>query len=111
MRQFGKVAVLLGGDFAERGISLKSGAAVLEGLRRQGVDAHPFDPAARPLAALLDEGFDRAFVMLHGRGGEGGDQEHGQQQAVSQQSGEEQGRENGVRRRPAGCIACGRSRG
>lgn len=69
---FGKVAVLLGGRSAEREISLQSGQAVLAALRRSGVDAHPFDPAEKPLAALLDERFDRAHIALHGRFGEDG---------------------------------------
>jgi D-alanine-D-alanine ligase len=68
----GKVAVMFGGDSAEREISLKSGNAVLAALRRAGVDAHAFDPALRPLADLRDEGYDRVFVALHGRGGEDG---------------------------------------
>ncbi len=70
--KFGKVAVMFGGDSAEREISLKSGQAVLCALRGAGVDAHPFDPAERPLAALGDEGFASAFIALHGRGGEDG---------------------------------------
>jgi D-alanine-D-alanine ligase len=69
---FGKVAVLLGGRSAEREVSLKSGAAVLAALQRSGVDAHAFDPATRNLQALLDEGFDRVFIALHGRFGEDG---------------------------------------
>ncbi|WP_142803524.1 D-alanine--D-alanine ligase [Tepidiphilus sp. J10] len=68
----GKVAVLLGGCSAEREVSLMSGSAVLEALRRIGVDAHPFDPAERDLFELKREGFDRAFIALHGRGGEDG---------------------------------------
>ena len=69
---FGKVAVMFGGDSAEREVSLKSGAAVLAALGRAGVDAHAFDPALRPLAALREEGFERVFIALHGRGGEDG---------------------------------------
>jgi D-alanine-D-alanine ligase len=69
---FGKVAVLLGGRSAEREISLLSGNAVLAALKRQGVDAHAFDPAERPLEDLKREGFARAFIVLHGRGGEDG---------------------------------------
>jgi D-alanine-D-alanine ligase len=69
-KQFGKVAVLMGGRSAEREISLLSGNAVLAALIRQGVDAHGFDPAERELADL--KGFDRAFIVLHGRGGEDG---------------------------------------
>ncbi len=67
----GRVAVLLGGRAAEREISLISGRAVLEALRRQGVDAHPFDPADG-LTGLTADAFTRAFVVLHGRGGEDG---------------------------------------
>ena len=69
---FGKVAVLFGGKSAEREVSLKSGAAVLAALRRSGVDAHAFDPAVQNLQALRDEGFERAFIALHGRFGEDG---------------------------------------
>lgn len=70
--RFGKVAVLLGGRSAEREISLQSGQAVLAALRRSGVDAHPFDPAEKPLSALLDEHFDCVHIALHGRFGEDG---------------------------------------
>lgn len=69
---FGKVAVLFGGRSAEREVSLKSGAAVLAALLRSGVDAYPFDPATQNLQALVDDGFDRAFIALHGRYGEDG---------------------------------------
>src|SRR5687768_6472673 len=67
-----KVAVLLGGKSAEREVSLKSGSMVLAALKKKGVDAHPFDPAERGLDALIDEGFQRAFIALHGRFGEDG---------------------------------------
>lgn len=72
MKNFGKVAVLFGGRSAEREVSLKSGAAVLSALQERGVDAHAFDPAIRELQALRSEGFDRAFIALHGRFGEDG---------------------------------------
>jgi D-alanine-D-alanine ligase len=71
-RNFGKVAVLLGGRSAEREISLKSGHAVLDALLRRGVDAHPFDPAKHQMEALLEQGFNRAHIALHGRYGEDG---------------------------------------
>ncbi|MBK1643370.1 D-alanine--D-alanine ligase [Thiocapsa imhoffii] len=70
--QFGKVAVLLGGRAAEREISLKSGAAVLTALCRQGIDAHALDVDEQILSRLQAGGFDRAFIALHGRGGEDG---------------------------------------
>ncbi|MCG8428028.1 MAG: D-alanine--D-alanine ligase [Chromatiales bacterium] len=69
---FGKVAVLLGGQSAEREVSLKSGQAVLDGLLNRGVDAHPVDPGADLLTVLQAEQFDRVFIVLHGRGGEDG---------------------------------------
>jgi D-alanine-D-alanine ligase len=70
---FGKVAVLMGGTAAEREVSLKSGNAVLAGLQRRGIDAHAVDvtgPAS--LQEIAAGGFDRAFIVLHGRGGEDG---------------------------------------
>lgn len=69
---FGKVAVLLGGRSAEREVSMKSGAAVVAALLRCGIDASPFDPATQNLQALVDDGFDRVFIALHGRYGEDG---------------------------------------
>ena len=69
---FGKVAVLLGGRSAERAISLRSGQAVLDALRRKGVDAYPFDPAEEAMEELLRKGFKRAHIALHGRYGEDG---------------------------------------
>ena len=70
--EFGKVAVLMGGSSAEREISLLSGNAVLTALRTRGVDAHAFDPAERPVWLLKQDGYSRAFIALHGRGGEDG---------------------------------------
>ena len=72
MKKFGKVGVLMGGNSAEREVSLKSGAAVLAALQRQGVDAHAFDPAKRSLGDLAMAEFDRVFIALHGRYGEDG---------------------------------------
>jgi D-alanine-D-alanine ligase len=71
-KDFGKTAVMLGGDSSEREISLLSGNAVLAALKRRGVDAHAFDPKDRPLQALRSEGFDRVWIALHGPGGEDG---------------------------------------
>jgi D-alanine-D-alanine ligase len=71
-QSFGKVGVLFGGSSAERDISIMSGTGVLEALRGQGIDAHPFDPGQRSLGALEAEKFDRVFIALHGRLGEDG---------------------------------------
>lgn len=71
-KDFGRVAVLLGGWSPEREVSLVSGAAVLQSLQKQGVDAHGVDLSRERLLKLKDEGFDRAFNVLHGIGGEDG---------------------------------------
>lgn len=69
---YGKVAVLMGGTSAEREISLISGKAVYAALRRQQVDAHIVDPQHDSMQVLAAGQFERAFVILHGRGGEDG---------------------------------------
>lgn len=71
-RVFGKVAVLMGGWSAERDVSLKSGGAVLAALGKRGVDAHGIDVSREILSVLAAGRFERAFVVLHGRGGEDG---------------------------------------
>ncbi len=71
-QDYGKVAVLMGGSSAEREVSLMSGEAVLTSLKASGVDAHAFDPASADLHELKTQGFARAFLALHGRGGEDG---------------------------------------
>jgi D-alanine-D-alanine ligase len=71
--RFGKVAVLYGGTSAEREVSLKSGRAVLEALQKRGVDAHGIDVVdGSVLETLRTGGYARAFIVLHGRGGEDG---------------------------------------
>jgi D-alanine-D-alanine ligase len=70
---YGKVVVLMGGCSAEREISLLSGTAVLQALQSAGVDAHGVDTADEQLLdTLVKGGFKRAFIALHGRGGEDG---------------------------------------
>ncbi|HTX06931.1 MAG TPA: D-alanine--D-alanine ligase [Steroidobacteraceae bacterium] len=70
--EFGKVAVLQGGDSSEREISLLSGAAVLAALERRGVAAVAFDPRERSLLELIEQRCDRVWIALHGPGGEDG---------------------------------------
>ncbi|HEY0768321.1 MAG TPA: D-alanine--D-alanine ligase [Steroidobacteraceae bacterium] len=70
--EFGRVAVLFGGDSSEREISLLSGNAVLDALKRRGVDAHAFDPRDQALSELQARGFSRVWIALHGPGGEDG---------------------------------------
>ncbi len=74
---FGRVAVIMGGNSSERPVSLKSGAAVLQGLLNAGVDAFTIDlfgPEGNlnPVQQLQEEQFDIAFIALHGPGGEDG---------------------------------------
>ena len=72
-KDFGKVAVLMGGWAAEREVSLKSGQAVLQGLLEKGIDAHGIDAGRDVLDVLREQKFDLVFNMLHGRGGEDGE--------------------------------------
>lgn len=69
---FGRVALLMGGQSAERSISLISGKAVLAAMQRLGIDVTAVDVDASIGEKLSREKFDRAFVILHGRGGEDG---------------------------------------
>ena len=78
--QYGRVAVMLGGDSAERAVSLNSGNAVLKALLSAGVDAFAFDTAERQLTDLIAEKVDRVLIMLHGRGGEDGSMQGALQQ-------------------------------
>lgn len=72
VKDYGKVAVLLGGHSAEREVSLNSGNAVLKALANQGLDVFAFDPQHSDLSELKQSGVQRALIMLHGRGGEDG---------------------------------------
>lgn len=67
---FGKVAVLMGGDSNERAVSLLSGGAVFLALKRLGIEAEAFDPSDRDINEI--QSYNRVFITLHGRGGEDG---------------------------------------
>ena len=67
-----RVVVVYGGSSAEREVSLKSGAAVLEALKRQKVNAEGYDPREKGLAGLEVMAPSAVFIALHGRGGEDG---------------------------------------
>lgn len=69
---FGRVAVMYGGSSSERDVSLVTGAAVLSALREAGVDAVGWDPSENSFRDFIDAGFDRAWIALHGPGGEDG---------------------------------------
>ena len=70
--EFGKVAVLMGGQSSEREISLLSGNAVLDALQTGGIDAIGIDTGEDFYKAVNAESFDTAFIMLHGGVGEDG---------------------------------------
>ena len=70
--QFGKVAVVYGGQSGEREVSLVGGACVLQALQKSGVNAIGLDKDHTIIGHLVGERFDRVFILLHGRGGEDG---------------------------------------
>lgn len=67
-----KIGVLLGGKSSERGVSLKSGNAVLQSLKRMGYRAIAVDASENLVDALKKERIQVAFIALHGRWGEDG---------------------------------------
>ncbi len=71
-KEFGRVAVLLGGTSSEREVSLNSGSNCVDALRRRGVDAQAVDGIPALLAALTAKSFDRVFNIMHGGDGENG---------------------------------------
>jgi D-alanine-D-alanine ligase len=72
-REFGRVAVVMGGQSAEREVSLDSGRNVLAALRAKGVDAHAVDGIPALLDALRAGHYARVFNILHGQDGGGED--------------------------------------
>jgi len=71
-KKFGRVGVLFGGNSAERDVSLQSGQAVFQALISAGVDAVALDINHEPITAIQSANIDRAFIVLHGPGGEDG---------------------------------------
>ncbi len=72
MSRFGKVAVLLGGSSGERSVSLKSGEEIYQAMLRSGIDAVKIDPIENVAKQLQEHNIERAFIALHGPGGEDG---------------------------------------
>ena len=72
-RDFGRVAVVMGGSSSEREVSLNSGRGVLDALKSRGVDAHAIDGIPALLDAVRAGHFARVFNILHGAGGENGE--------------------------------------
>lgn len=67
-----RIGVLMGGTSAEREVSLSTGKAILQALKRKGLKVIPIDVGKDIAKRLLKERIDLAFVALHGRGGEDG---------------------------------------
>ena len=72
-RDFGRVAVVMGGSSSEREVSLDSGRGVLAALKARGVDAYPIDGIPSLLDAVRAGHFARVFNILHGQHGGGED--------------------------------------
>ena len=72
-KDFGRVAVLMGGSSSEREVSLDSGRNVLAALRQRAVDAEPVESIPDLVKALVEKKFDRVFNILHGQRGGGED--------------------------------------
>ena len=70
--EFGKVAVLMGGNAAEREVSLRSGQAVTQAFIAQGINAVSEDVTQLEDLQRIAKEYDRAFIALHGRWGEDG---------------------------------------
>lgn len=71
-KQLGRVGVLLGGQSSEREISLQSGGAVVAALAEAGIDHVAIDIGENAIADIQAANIDRAFLALHGAGGEDG---------------------------------------
>jgi D-alanine-D-alanine ligase len=70
--QFGRVGLLVGGDSAEREVSLNGGRAVLAALKKNQIKTEMFDGADALFEAIGDGRIDRVFNLIHGPGGEDG---------------------------------------
>ena len=70
--EFGRVMVIYGGHSNERDVSLESGTAILSALKAHSINAFGWDPRNESLMSHLEKGIDRAFIALHGKGGEDG---------------------------------------
>ena len=70
--QFGNVGLLIGGDSAERDVSLDGGRAVLAALKRNHISTEMFDGSGALFEAINHGRIDRVFNLVHGPGGEDG---------------------------------------
>ena len=66
------VGILSGGGSSERAVSLRSGKAVFEALRRSGYTVRKIDPRQKNSFPSPRPPIGLAFIALHGKGGEDG---------------------------------------
>jgi D-alanine-D-alanine ligase len=66
------LAVLYGGNSAEREVSLNSGKAIAQGLEEAGFTVQLIDTKDLSLTLLVSQKIKHAFIAVHGRGGEDG---------------------------------------
>jgi D-alanine-D-alanine ligase len=69
---FGRVGLVIGGDSAEREVSLDGGRAVAASLRRNQIEFDIYDGVTDLFAAISAGRVSRVFNLLHGPGGEDG---------------------------------------
>lgn len=67
-----KIGILYGGESNERKVSLKSGEAVYEALKREGLNVSKIDVHRDIMKVLEKEKIELAFLALHGGWGEDG---------------------------------------
>jgi D-alanine-D-alanine ligase len=70
--KFGKIGVLLGGPSSEREISIRSGKAIANALRKRGHDVVEIGETGSIEEGVVKSNIDIAFIALHGRYGEDG---------------------------------------
>ena len=67
-----RILVVLGGNSQERKVSLETGKACINSIRKLGYHVQVFDPANKSFFKISDLKIDIIFNALHGRDGEDG---------------------------------------
>lgn len=71
-KRFRKVALLMGGSSGERAVSLESGKAIFDAMKRQGIQVEAIDVQGDFIPKLVQGQFDLVFNIVHGKQGEDG---------------------------------------
>tara|TARA_Y100000591_G_scaffold329863_1_gene359398 strand:+ start:481 stop:1419 length:939 start_codon:yes stop_codon:yes gene_type:complete len=71
-KKFKKVLVILGGTSGERSVSLESGKACINALKKKGYTVSVFDPKTKNFNLIDKKKTDVIFNALHGKDGEDG---------------------------------------